>query len=270
MISVHIDLHRLMYRNFVVCESASSADSLARGSRLLNLKFPVNDVVQLWTTLYGDLPERLWWERKASLSTDTADLENFTHTKQSWSCEMPDAKVAKESLSKDLKPLAKATTMISEKKCGVESFSCSLTRTSVLRLSSSALSLRREGTTNLYTIVTVGVTFCYRHLRALRPQTEHNVMGSIRDIIPRPEENVLVHKAHCDTELSECRTKEAKLAELKKRPFLIGTKSFESAQHERDVASLQISLGELCYLGETSRRGRGRHRRRSHRAWNFA
>ena len=62
-------------------------------------------------------------------------------------------------------------------------------------------------------------------------------MGSIRDTVPRLEENVLVdasHNAYGDKEFAECRTKEeAKLAELKKRTFLIGTKSVESAKHRR-------------------------------------
>ena len=154
--------------------------------------------------------------------------------------------------------------MISGRKGGAESFSCGLIRTSILRWSSSVLFLYDEFFKELSESAS-------RFATAICVQTTNGEQCDGFDPRHCPVLVDASHNAYGDKGFSDCRTKEeAKLAELKKRTFLIGTKSVDSAKHEGDVASLQISLDELCYFGEASRRGRGRHRRRSHRGGSFA
>ena len=75
---------------------------------------------------------------ESQLSTDTAD-----NTKQDFRVRVPEFEVATESRPEEVKPLAKARTVISQEKCGAESFSCGLIHTSFLQLSRPVVSLRR-------------------------------------------------------------------------------------------------------------------------------
>ena len=76
---------------------------------------------------------------ESQLSTDIAD-----NTKQDFRVRVPEFEVAVESRTVDVKPLAKARTVIWEEKCGAEFFSCGLIRISFLQLSRSVVSMRRQ------------------------------------------------------------------------------------------------------------------------------
>ena len=98
-----------------MCESASSADIVAQGSHVPSkrrgLDLDRSGGGSSKMTLVGT-------ERQ--LSTDTTDVKKF---KQDCRVRVPEFEVATESRPEELKPLAKARTVISEEKGGAESFS---------------------------------------------------------------------------------------------------------------------------------------------------
>ena len=72
---------------------------------------------------------------ESQLSTETADLKKFGDTKQGCRVRVPEFEVAAESRPEEVKPLAKARTMVSEEKCGAESFSYGHIHSSFFQLS---------------------------------------------------------------------------------------------------------------------------------------
>ena len=76
---------------------------------------------------------------ESELPIDTAD-----NTKQDFRVRVPEFEVATESRPEEVKPLAKARTVILEEKCGAEFFSFGLIHTSFLELSRSVVSMRRQ------------------------------------------------------------------------------------------------------------------------------
>ena len=138
---------------------------------------------------------------ESQLPTDTAD-----YTKQDFRVRVPEFEVATENRPEEVKPLAKARTVILEEKCGAEFFSCGLIHTSFLQLSRPAVSMRRQRLRRRSGTMQKACFFL-------------GVAQSTIRIVAATS-----HQAHCD--LSECRTKEeAKLAELEKRSCLFDSET---------------------------------------------
>ena len=109
MLSRHVDVHRLMWSNFFVCESASSEDTVAQGvhvpSQLRGRDVDRSSGGSSKMSLVGT---------ESQLSNNTADYKKFADSKQDCRLKVPELEVATESRPEKLKPLAKARTVILE------------------------------------------------------------------------------------------------------------------------------------------------------------
>ena len=119
---------------FFVCESASSQDIVAQGSHV-----PCERRGLDLDRSRGGSSKMSLERTESQLSTDIAD-----NTKQDFRVRVPEFEVAIESRTEEVKPLAKARTVIWQEKCGAEFFSCGLIHTSFLQLSRSVVSMRSQ------------------------------------------------------------------------------------------------------------------------------
>jgi len=170
---------------------------------------------------------------ESQLSTETADLKKFGDTKQGCRVRVPEFEVAAESRPEEVKPLAKARTMVSEEKCGAESISYGHIHSSFLQLSrasgvfAQAERLRkRPGTMQKACIFsesgTVDDSCCSCH-------GGRQPLGALRPL-----------RVPCEGGGKTCRTRDAESLDSKKA---------------RKRCCIVAGISGLCCLDEASRRG---------------
>ena len=194
---------------FFVCESASSEDIVAQVSHVPCERRGLDP-----DRSRGGSSKMSLVRTESQLPIDTAD-----NTKQDFRVRVPEFEVATESRPEEVKPLAKARTVILEEKCGAEFSSCGLIHTSFVQLSRPAVSMRRQRLRRRSGTIQKACFFSEWHSR--------------RFVLLLPP--------------ASRRTATSPSAVRRRRQNLPNSRSGVAystrKHHERDVASLQVSLG---------------------------
>merc|ERR1719336_3293541 len=196
-----------------------------------------------------------------------ADVATAADLKQNCAQKADDYEAAKNSRSEELKALADAKQVISEKTGGADSLQYGLTQVSFLQIAGrsklysgadlakfEAVRLVRELAKKQHS--TALAQLAQRMAVAMRFSTEAGedpfakVKGLITDMIAKLEAEAgadATHKAYCDKEMSETKAKQDdKTAMVEKLSTRIEQMTAASAKLKEQVAALQAGLADLA------------------------
>merc|ERR1719336_1176592 len=196
-----------------------------------------------------------------------ADIATAADLKQNCAQKADDYEAAKKSRSEELKALADAKQVISEKTGGADSIQYGLAQTSFLQFTArsklfsgadlaklEAVRLVRELAKNQHS--TALAQLAQRMAVAMRFSAEAGedpfakVKGLITDMIAKLEAEAgadATHKAYCDKEMSATKAKQDdKIAMVEKLSTRIEQMTATSAKLKEEVAALQASLADLA------------------------